>query len=287
MSTPSNPKREHPSTYMVPDRSSEEELIRLHVQDQLVTASMGGVLAEQPDSVHFQRILDVGCGTGGWLIEVAKTNPDVRLLIGIDVSGHLLDFAREQAEVQKVSNRVEFHTMDALRQLEFPAHFFDLINQRFASPSYLRTWDWPKLLQEYRRVARPGGIIRITESDVGESNSPALKLLSDLFLKAAYQAGRTFHPDGSVADEIANLLHRHGFQNVQTHPYLLEYRTGTPQWQSFFEDMKHLFRTITPFLQKWTRVPNEYEEIYQQMLYEMQQPDFRAVWKLQTVWGSR
>ena len=38
---------------------------------------------------------------------------------------------------------------------------------------------------------------------------------------------------------------------------------------------------------KWTSVPDDYEEIYQQMLTEMQQPDFVATWTLLTAWGTR
>jgi len=47
---------------------------------------MSGVLPEQPGPTHFERVLDVGCGTGGWLIELAKTSLNTSLLIGGDVS---------------------------------------------------------------------------------------------------------------------------------------------------------------------------------------------------------
>jgi len=75
MSNPTDPRRENPNTYFVQDRSNEEEAIRLRVQDQMTTAGMGGVLPEQSDPTAFQRVLDVGCGTGNWLIEAAKTFP--------------------------------------------------------------------------------------------------------------------------------------------------------------------------------------------------------------------
>ena len=51
--------------------------------------------------------------------------------------------------------------------------------------------------------------------------------------------------------------------------------------------MKRAFRTTLPFMRKWTRVPDDYETIYQQMLSEMQQPDFMAPWNLLTVWGNK
>src|SRR5258708_15848139 len=83
------PKREQPSTYFVQDRSNQEELDRLQIQDHMLTASMGGVLPEQPDPTAFQRVLDVGCGTGDWLIELAKTTPTCPSLVGVDATAGL------------------------------------------------------------------------------------------------------------------------------------------------------------------------------------------------------
>jgi ubiquinone/menaquinone biosynthesis C-methylase UbiE len=280
------PKREHPSTYFVQDRTSQEELKRLQIQDRLYTASMGGVLPEQPDPTAYQRVLDVGCGTGGWLIELAQTMPTCKVLAGVDVSLTFVEYARAQAEAAQVKDRVKFHAMDALRMLEFPTGYFDLVNHRLAS-SWLRTWDWPKLLHEYQRVCRLGGIVRITEYEgMQVSTSPALSRLNELLLQAFHQSGHSFSPTNyGMTGELARLLHQYGLREVQTRVSPLEYRMGTLEWQSFFENMKLFFRTILPFLRKWTRVPDDYEEIYQQMLSEIQQPDFTATWGLLTAWG--
>jgi ubiquinone/menaquinone biosynthesis C-methylase UbiE len=278
---------ERPSTYFVSDRSNQEELNRIRIQDHMVTAAMGGVLPEQPDLTVFQRVLDVGCGTGGWLIDLAKTVPTCTLLIGVDASSTYIEYAREQAATERVSDRVEFHVADALLTLEFPNGFFDLVNQRLAA-SWLRTWDWRKLLQEYQRVARSGGVIRITEPEwIPKSTSPALTRLFELFLQASYQAGHLFAPtsDG-LTSELARLLRQHGLDQVQTRASTTPYRTGTTEGQLWAEDMRLLFRTIVPFLHKWTRVPEDYEAIYQQMLSETQQPDFMATGGLLTAWGT-
>ena len=40
-----------------------------------------------------------------------------------------------------------------------------------------------------------------------------------------------------------------------------------------------------PFFRKWTRVPENYDELYQQMLDEMKQPDFEGRWTFLTAWG--
>ena len=287
MSTPENPQREHPSTYFVQDRSNMDELHRLQVQDQMLTNSMGGPLPEQPDPNSFQAILDIGCGTGSWLIETATTYPNIRRLVGVDISTRMLELARIQAQEAGVAERVEFHTMDILRMLEFPAESFDLVNQRFGF-SYLRTWDWLPLLAEYRRVLRPGGTVRITESELLMiHNKPALSHLAELTHQAFHRAGHAFRPttDG-VIGELASLLQRVGFHHIQTRPYTLEYRSGTPEHQLFSIDTRHGYRVVVPFLRKWGQLPDDYETIYQQAMDEINQPDYFATWKILTAWGT-
>lgn len=289
MSNPLDPRQEYQGTYTVQDRSNEEERIRLQIQDQMITSGMGGALPEQPDPTIFQSVLDVGCGTGGWLIEAAKTYPNLSRLVGVDVSSKMIGYARTQAAAEGLSDRVEFRAMDALLILEFPDESFDLVNQRFAV-SWLRTWDWSKLLQEYLRVTRPGGVIRITESDmvIDDSSSPAMTRLFTIFLDALYRAGHYFTPDkNGVLSHLTRLLRQYGVQDVETRPYTLYYRAGTPEGQHFFEDMKRAFQTTLPFMRKWSRVPEDYDTIYQQMLEEMKQPGFVAPWRLLTAWGTR
>ncbi len=278
--------QEHLSTYIVQDRSNEEELTRLHIQDQLINEGMGGVLPEQDDLSRFKRVLDVGCGTGNWLISLAQQVPDSTLLIGADVSLRMIQYARDQAQTAGVADRVEFHVMDALRMLEFPRNYFDLVNQRFGM-SYLRTWDWLGLLQEYQRVTRPGGIIRITESDIVESNAPVSQAMYDLVASALARAGHLFFPEqDGVTRALEPTMHQAGLLNLQTRHYTLKYSARTLEGQHFAEDMKHTYRTLTPFLRKWTDFPSNYESLYQQMVQEMQQPDFVATWRLLTVWGT-
>src|SRR5581483_5338028 len=221
---------EHPSTYIVQDRTNEDEMIRLQLQDKLTTEAMGGALSEQENPGSFRKVLDVGCGTGGWLIELAKTYPHISRLIGVDVSDRMLNFARAQAAAEGLAERMEFLMMDALRMLEFPNEHFDLVNQRLGN-SYLRSWDWPKLLQEYKRVAQQYGVIRITEGDIYiESSSPALTSLFDL-VQAAFEAAGYFFTPGSrgVLNKLGDLLRRHDIHEVQTRAYILLHRTGTPE----------------------------------------------------------
>jgi ubiquinone/menaquinone biosynthesis C-methylase UbiE len=285
MITPS--ESEQPSTYFVQNRANWEELHRLQIQDHLLTTAMGGVLPEQSDPSVFHSILDVGCGTGAWLIEVAQTIPTATRLIGVDVSETFIEYARAQAKAAGVSDRVEFHMMNALQKLEFPIRFFDLINHRIGS-SWLRTRDWPDLLREYQRVGRPGAVVRVTESEVPwRSESAVMSSLRKIAIQAFYQAGHLFTPVGEgITGELAHLLQEHGLQGVQTRDTVIEYRPGTPEGQGFFEDSRLAYRTILPFLRKRTQVPENYEQLCEQALSDMQQPDFVATWPLRTAWGT-
>ncbi|HET8845881.1 MAG TPA: class I SAM-dependent methyltransferase [Ktedonobacteraceae bacterium] len=288
MSSPPNPRREHPSTYFVQDRSNQDELTRLQLQDESTTLAMGGTLPEQSDPERFQRILDIGCGTGNWLLEVAQTYPTISLLVGVDISGRMIEYAQSQALARGLDKRVQFHTMDVLRVLEFPNHFFDLVNQRFAT-SYLRTWDWPRLMQEYQRILRFGGILRLTEGDFAmEGTSPALVQLIDLLRDAFAQAGHFFdvHSNG-IATDLVHVLTRYGFHDIQSREYNQVVRAGTSQGDHLVEDMRLAFRTTVPFLRKWSNLPDNYEAIYQQMVNETQQPNFATTGLMITAWGRK
>jgi hypothetical protein len=90
-----------------------------------------------------------------------------------------------------------------------------------------------------------------------------------------------------VTSQLAALLHQYAsVWDQQTRPYALRYWADTPEWQSIYDDTRLGFRTALPFLRKWTQVPDDYEQIYQQMLSEMQQPDFTATWNQLTAWGT-
>ncbi len=280
-------KQQYSGTYFVQDRHNEEELLRLVDQDRLVTASMGGILPEQADPSAFRRVLDVACGSGGWAIEAAQTYPEMSL-VGIDINQHLIEYAHAQAAAHHVDDRVEFQVMDALRILEFPDASFDLINLRFAI-SFVRTWDWPLLLKKLLRIVRPGGVVRLTDEEViHQSNSPASMQFCEMLLCALFRSGHLFAQESTgLTAHLAPLLSQHGYQQVQTRAYALQYQAGIPEGQAYIEDGIRVLQTLRPFLQKWGCVSKDYNTIRDQALEEIQRPDFCATWHLFTAWGIK
>lgn len=278
---------DNPSTYIVQDRRNQKELTRVTIQDRMVTALMGGVLSEQPDPTIFHRVLDVGCGTGSWVIEAAQTYPEMSL-VGIDISQRMIKHASTQARDHHIDGRVEFHVMDALHSLDFPAAYFDLVNLRFGV-SFVRTWEWPTLLTELLRVTCPGGVLRVTDCElIHQDNTPALTQLVKMLQSALYRAGHLFTDERTgLVDHLARLLYQCGCKQVQTKVRSMEYRAGTSAGEAFADNMKLAFQTSRPFIQKWGCASESYEAIYQQALNEMSQLDFFATLNMLTAWGSK
>jgi SAM-dependent methyltransferase len=194
-----------------------------------------------------------------------------------------------------VSDRVDFQVMDALLILEFPKGYFDLVNLRSAT-SFMRTWNWPKLLSEMQRVARPGGVIRITEALRMHSNSPAVIRLMALFGEAFFNAGHLFSEvktedtftEGSagIANDLARLLDQYGVHNIQTRISTGRYLPGTPTGQQYIEDLQLSGKNMLPFVRKWGRLPDDYDTLCQEALDATQRPDFSGSWDMLTAWGT-
>jgi ubiquinone/menaquinone biosynthesis C-methylase UbiE len=281
---------EHPNTYFVQDQSNKrlrDELTRLDFQSKMLTAEMGGVLSEQANPDIFHQILDLGSGTGDWLIEVAKAYPALSLLMGIEINPNMIEYAQMMATRQGVNDRVRFQVMDVLKEFELASEQFDLVNQRLGH-SYIRTWEWPSLLSECQRVSKPGGTIRLTEVEtVPENNSPAVTQLGGLLISALYEAGHSFTADAQgITSHLGRLLQNAGLQHVQTRVYTLNYRGSTVEGERFAQGFQQLLRLTLPFVKKWVHVPEDYDQVYAQAVHDMQQPDFVATWKLFTVWGT-
>lgn len=288
MSTSSSSHKDEPSTtYFVQGKQNKDELARLILQDELITSAMKGIMPEQPEPGIFRDVLDVGCASGSWVIEAAKTYPTMSLT-GIDINPRMIDYASTQARKQQVRDRVTFAVMDALQPLPFPADSFDLVNMRFCC-SFIRTWEWPSVLSDLLRVTRRGGIIRLTEPEIVQcSSSPAHMSFFKLFLSAMYNSGHLFaqETDGVTA-HLADLLKPYGCQQVQAQTHVLEFRAETPQGQVYRKDTELALVALRPFIQRWGTNAGDIAEICRQALVEIQRSDFHCTWKVLTAWGTK
>jgi ubiquinone/menaquinone biosynthesis C-methylase UbiE len=98
-----------------------------------------------------ERVLDVACGTGLVSFAAAQAVGPAGSVLGIDISGNMVDAARRRAEERKVP--IAFARMDA-EELALPDAAFDVA---LCSLGLMYMPDPERALREMRRVLRPGG----------------------------------------------------------------------------------------------------------------------------------
>ncbi len=119
-----------------------------------------------------RRVLDIGTGSGLLAIELARAHPDWQIT-GIDISGSLLNLARQNAAQKSLDNRINFRQASA-EVLPFADGHFGLV----VSNASLHLWSEPvKVLKEIARVTSPGGYCLIWDNLRLTVFSPFLKLI--------------------------------------------------------------------------------------------------------------
>lgn len=286
---------EQPSQYghgYVFDQESAVEKARLLVQDRLINEVMGGLIPEQNEEYlqQLRSVLDIGCGPGGWALDIAKNYAHINV-VGIDNSKTMIAHAREGKKSHGLAN-IEFKEMDALQPLHFAAATFNLVNIRNAV-GYVPQIAWSKLLKECYRITKPGGILRLTESDsMGLTNKAAYEEHHRLGTRAMQQFGYGFSPDGNtlgITPMLSRLLKQAGFtedSGMQSHFFDFSY--GTPLYSSYRQNIELVFAAAQPLLiQAGVCSQADIEKLYAQVLEQIREEDFRGMGYLLTVWGKK
>jgi ubiquinone/menaquinone biosynthesis C-methylase UbiE len=286
MTNPTNSSEEQNSYFI--DHESGAEMARLLEQDRLYTRSMGGFFAERSDLTEINRILDIGCGPGGWVQELAYAYPE-KDIVGCDVSQAMIAYARAQAQVQYLEN-AHFLVMDATTPLDFADNSFDLVNARLIA--FLTPQQWPALLKECMRITRPGGIIRLTECQgPGITNSRAFEKQVEWFALALYRAGQTFSPDGrqlGVIPVLSGLLREVGCKGIGHSAHMIDFSAGEEAHDLWCQDIRVFFKLLQPFfLATQVALQEEIDQVYEQMEIEMLQESFGGVHLFTTFWGEK
>ncbi|MEW2516364.1 class I SAM-dependent methyltransferase [Streptomyces sp. NPDC046870] len=122
-----------------------------------------------------ERILDLGCGGGEWLVRALSTYPQVRAE-GVDVSESSLAHARDTARALGVHERLLLHHEDAA---DFTAsHAFDLVLSVGATHAFGGLL--PTLAAARKHLA-PGGRVLIGDGFWAREPSPeAVEMLGNL-----------------------------------------------------------------------------------------------------------
>lgn len=269
------------------DAESSAELARLMDQDRLINRHMPNLI-EREDTSNIHDILDIACGSGGWVLDVAASYPQAQVT-GIDISELMVEYAYAQTTTRGLTN-THFTVMNALEPLDFPTNSFDLINARLIF-GFMPPGAWPALMQECLRLLRPGGMIQLTESEMPITNSAAFEHLASKSLQAMVVAKKTFSPDGrhnGTTPMLASILRRAGFQHVQLRGFGIDYSAGTDIHEAILENWMIGFKLLRPFLVGTRAITaEEYDKLYHTMLMEMMLDTFRGLWYFVTVRGEK
>jgi ubiquinone/menaquinone biosynthesis C-methylase UbiE len=108
------------------------------------------------------KVLDVGCGGGHLVLDLAERRPRARVT-GLDLSEEQLARARERTDAAGFSSRVTLVQGSAL-ELPFDDDSFDVVT----SVASIKHWpDQARGVRECVRVLAPGGRLFVFEADRG------------------------------------------------------------------------------------------------------------------------
>jgi SAM-dependent methyltransferase len=156
------------SKYILP--ADEEERERLRFQHQLIRAYDEGKLLFVPYvPQEGDTILDIGTGTGVWLLELIQTFlPNVSLsLTGIDISDRLFPSTISSPTLSTLSTTHPGIACTFTQQsiLSLPSQWrstFTLIHQRLLLAAF-RASEWPLAIRAIYDALKPGGYVQLTE----------------------------------------------------------------------------------------------------------------------------
>jgi ubiquinone/menaquinone biosynthesis C-methylase UbiE len=156
------------------------------------------------------RVLDVACGTGRTLHQIARTHPKLRLH-GADLSPAYVREARKQlADVDEVTLAVE-----NAEALPWADATFDVATSVYLFHELPRNAR-RNVVRELRRVVKPGGLVVIEDSaQLAESAE-----LESVLREFPAEFHEPFYAD-YLEDDLAGLLAEAGFEAVATEAHLV------------------------------------------------------------------
>jgi ubiquinone/menaquinone biosynthesis C-methylase UbiE len=271
----------------VADPETLAEMARLLDQDLLVTRRVSGLLPPDvlPEQIH--DVLDVGCGPGGWVREVARVYPHLAVT-GIDNSALVIEYAAARVRVDGLTN-AHFTRMD-FQTLAFPGESFDVVNARQVQwfiPNAIRT----QVVREWYRVLRPGGIIRCIEMEPPISTSLAYETLMTRFMLALDKAGRTITRGGrmmGITLLLQPLLEQLGCEQIQEQATVFKFSANSPDYRASISDSMRFLHNVAPFMLKMHVIRKDtLETLFEQMRREMTSPDFLGSIFFVLAWGRK
>lgn len=263
------------------------EIARLLNQAGMVSSSVP-MLPIGIEGSSLNHVLDIGCGPGGWLLDLVTKHPHITG-VGIDLSPQMIRMAThlKQAELKE---QLTFLHMDATHALAFPSATFDFIQMRL-SHSFLLPSMWPGVLAECYRALRPGGTLAIIDLEAIFTNKRSteeyFQLMPITWSKVHMSYSPTGHSMGILAALIP-LLREAGFSNRHTQLHSLDVSKGEPDHALAIENTQTIFANLLEMYTAKGGYTQEYLlDLAQKAEAEMQAEDYACISLLFSTWATK
>ena len=158
--------------------------------------------AKAAAKTHPARILDLATGTADLAIELAKRNPQARI-VGMDISEKMLDIGKAKVAKQNKESQIELCIGDAA-SLPFEDNAFDAVTVAFG----VRNFDnLSQGLSEIHRVLKPDGHTFILEFSMPEK-CPVRQLYRFYFKRILPKIGCRISKDPNAYDYLPTSVER-------------------------------------------------------------------------------
>ncbi|RCH89889.1 hypothetical protein CU097_008311 [Rhizopus azygosporus] len=192
------------STYWLP--KDDEEQLRLTGQHFAFKETFGGnVMPSVTELIKFDNgacVLDVGCGSGAWVMDMISDYPNCDY--------HGCDIV-DVVNTDMMPKQFTFKIGNILETLPYEDNTFDFVHMRLMIFA-LREDEWPGAIKELLRVTKPGGLVQIVDANI---EMPAKQ--DDAFYKSVYAVHQTCaqrSQNPRIGGEIERIVREAGNTNI-------------------------------------------------------------------------
>ncbi|RUS30864.1 S-adenosyl-L-methionine-dependent methyltransferase [Jimgerdemannia flammicorona] len=218
------------------------------------------------------KVLDAGCGTGRWTIDMAEDYPASKFF-GLDIA--------DMFPKAGYPENCTFIHADTLKKLPFEDNTFDFVFQRLMLLAFTPA-DWNMAISELVRVTKPGGWIELYEVEM-QMQRPGGTFLK--FYKGLETAAELNKIDMSLVHHLPELVSSH-LENIHYDYLSLPFGWHGPVGQLFLSNWEMCYRALQHVLAPIMGVTDkEYSDMIAQVCVEF--PEKKTWTKMPYVFGMK